>query len=696
MPSILTSTPGRASTGNDPFALAPAGSILWPKPSFYGYSKSTVSSITMGTIYTNVTAADAPFVLYASASAVTAVGGTLTLSGKTLSAYMHLEHKWTLTYNDDSPVASDGEIIDPNELTPVNMYTDQIGGEAVFILHEPGTYKLTLTTTSANGVSEVATKTITANVPTYAHKWFDPASGDNANDGKDPHGFALTNASYTESSGALTQTGFFASYDHAAATSETYLTDNSNWIWLDWGASSGWKRIASKTDSNTIVLLDKIGSDQTGVTSSDGAKASFDPGVGGTIEANTAHHLRARYTYPCTGGISIEDTDGIRVQGFGGPGNYTLKAAAAISLVDYVVGYGDVAGDRIYVHKGTLDGAQAEGIGGNAFYGSMGGNGDTSTVHVLQDRCAASNVVANRPLLLQGQPGQTIHWCCWATYLDNRPTNGEVKRSTIFAALNNASHSAVVGCRFSAGTVFDNIRDHHTYITGFHHHRLRAFNDAYHNGDASFFFNENCGPTDGGSVSKYVTFVGNRLRNCRWGIDGSNTSNDDTSTFDEYVIIRNAFDGTDNYPFGGIFPASLDRVFVGHNLGIGLARDLFETLAPQYSLGNEYQFDNNLAYNCEIVRLYSGLGDYEVVGGIAYRIESDANVLTFSTEDNGADTYFQDIQVYTPNDADGDIFHNDVSGGGSEDLATFNGRANNAGNFSGIPGWANPDNGDFR
>lgn len=245
-------------------------------PSYVGHDYLTVSAITMNTIDVVLSSAAVPFTLMASARNVTATGSRDNTGA--LLPYIHLEHEWTLTYNDDSPIDwyTEDELINSRGYT-ANPYAGHKAPEFAVPIRKPGTYKLTLTS-RAPGISNSTTATITATWDTaIAHRWYDESAGNDANDGFDPWGFATSTASYTESTGVLSQTNAFASYDHAAATTGN-PTDWYNMIYLvsaDSGALGSWHRIASKTDNSNIVLEDKIGSNQTNVVSSDGAKATW-------------------------------------------------------------------------------------------------------------------------------------------------------------------------------------------------------------------------------------------------------------------------------------------------------------------------------------------------------------------------------------------------------------------------------------
>ena len=259
----------------------------WPIPAYKGYDRITTTSITMNTIDVMTATGEAPFSLFASAKNVTCAG-TRNYGFGPIYPYMHLQHKWTLTKLGGGAVPHGNAIKSPLTDLPINPYVDRYSGEFTAVIHEPGTYVLELESSSPQH-SASTTINITVTEPTYGHLWYDGLNGNDANDGNDPWGFNCASANYTESTGELTETGKFASYDHAAATSGQLPVDNYNWIYL--GATHGWRRITSKVSDDTIVIEPKLGSDQTGITSSSGPKQTFEGQTKG-VNNDYMIHLR--------------------------------------------------------------------------------------------------------------------------------------------------------------------------------------------------------------------------------------------------------------------------------------------------------------------------------------------------------------------------------------------------------------------
>lgn len=106
--------------------------------------------------------------------------------------------------------------------------------------------------------------------------YFISTSGSDANDGKDPNGFGLTDAVYTHSTRTLTKASAFTSYTHTGG-------DRTDVIYIDsatGGISQGWYVIESKTDNDNIVLETASGltADATVVVSSTGPKQTLAAG----------------------------------------------------------------------------------------------------------------------------------------------------------------------------------------------------------------------------------------------------------------------------------------------------------------------------------------------------------------------------------------------------------------------------------
>lgn len=104
-----------------------------------------------------------------------------------------------------------------------------------------------------------------------------------SNDGRDPAGFGLTGATFTNSTKVLTKTGAFTNYTHQTGD-VVYISGGT-------GVTAGLYEIASKTDADNIVLVADIGgTNPTDVSSSSGPFATLhhafnDGGVGVSIAA---------------------------------------------------------------------------------------------------------------------------------------------------------------------------------------------------------------------------------------------------------------------------------------------------------------------------------------------------------------------------------------------------------------------------
>lgn len=379
-------------------------------PGYTGHDYINVSSISMGSIDILETTREVPFCIYASAKNVTC-SGTRTYGVGSIDAFTMLEHHWTLTYSNGANiewVLQDWLIDHRGQNT--NPYTDIKSPIYSAPIRQPGTYTLRLTS-RAPGIESTTTVLITANVPTYKHEWYDGLNGDDANDGLDPWGFGLTTASYTESTGVLSQTNAFTSYDHSAATTGS-PTDWYNLIYISGGdvSAAGWHRISSKTDNSNIVLQDKLGADDTNVTSSDGAKQTF------TGAARTASSGGS------AGNATLDRHDVcVHLNGNGGSTSYAFTEAFSFALGHnssagwgdvhkFICGYNDSSGVRITGHADIASaGIRADvllnvGVGGDGnlarYMGAWnlrldGDNNAYGAIHgAIGDAFAPDNVVA--------------------------------------------------------------------------------------------------------------------------------------------------------------------------------------------------------------------------------------------------------------------------------------------------------------
>jgi hypothetical protein len=305
---------------------------------FEGYSEIDVTSITIPSIATpeGLKTGTAPFALMASAKNVTCTG-TRNLSTKPIIPYEHLEYTWTVTkLNGDPVLYSQQEISHPDTGAIVNPYTDTISPEGTFVLREVGDYTLTLTArgkTATGYISQTFSETISVTKPNVAHAWYDGTNGVDTNDGLDALGLSLTTATYTEATGELTETGAFTAYNHTTATAN-YPENNSNFIYITKAGFEGLYEIASKTNNDTIVLKDKLGSDQTAVTSATGPKQVFS----GSVPDNTFIHLAGGNTYTTSNEIETNRTQSavIGVVGYGATAP-VINTTLTTRMIDFSV-----------------------------------------------------------------------------------------------------------------------------------------------------------------------------------------------------------------------------------------------------------------------------------------------------------------------------------------------------------------------
>lgn len=198
----------------------------------------------------------------------------------------------------------------------------------------------------------------------------DPSGGNDTNDGKDFFGFALTGATFTNSTKTLTKTGAFAGYtfnsgDRIAITGGT-------------GVTVGYYAIASKTDNDNIVLVADIGgTNPTDVASSNGPWATTQKALD-TVAAGDTVYLAATATETISAKIDLDTTSGSSaavIRFFGRDGTnassaatYTIASAAGVGANSLIEDASGTASDYTF-HDIHLDAT----VAGTAGFRQLGG-----------------------------------------------------------------------------------------------------------------------------------------------------------------------------------------------------------------------------------------------------------------------------------------------------------------------------------
>lgn len=193
--------------------------------------------------------------------------------------------RYELTLADGTALAYDDIVIDAID-GGYQDYNKDFGVTGFFPVDFADDFKLTVTVRAASSTMGMVWKdtyeyTYTSIDHTGERKNFDVTNGNTANDGLDMLGHTLfngvggglTDATYTESTGYLTQTGAFEGVTFSDSA-RPYTTNR--WMWLV--SENAYVYIAEKIDNNTVRIDDryKLGTDATNVTSSKGAKAESD------------------------------------------------------------------------------------------------------------------------------------------------------------------------------------------------------------------------------------------------------------------------------------------------------------------------------------------------------------------------------------------------------------------------------------
>ena len=654
---------------------------------FFGYPYVSLSSITIPSIEIADTSNEAPKALFVSASNVTSVG-TRTKTSNAVNPYLDLEYRWTITNNDDSAVENLELILDPRTGNYINPYTDQISPEATFILREPGTYKVTLTargmsSTFGTVIEQTRTETVTVTASTLSKVWYDGLSGNDANDGLDPWGFALTTASYTESTKELTQSGAFTSYVHDVSVP---FTQRDNYIYITKAGVTGLYKIASKTSNDTIVLADGLGSDQTNVTSSDGAKQTYTGG--GTSGEESMLKDGADYNFSSSFAWNGK-ANPLALTGYGG--KPTVYTTGSSYLFDIATNSGGSTPAYIRASNILFD---PQNGAGTSPAGSIGGvmtaSADTGARTIILDNITAQNGNVDTEVSLQSnQTAVKPHILFYNIYVDGRygSTGRGTSRQGIYTYV-----AATGGYQRAFGSIIDNdadnsTLDHFWYPQGDMTHLHIAYCHTRNGTGNNYSYNID---HERGFDAQYLC-VNNCLAgaNSNWFVDASNGVSDE---FDEYVVLNNKA----NVSQGMVFMPKIDSIRVAYNQywgGVSGQGMIHHFGSSSVFTDAEMIVDNNQHYGASY--FLNSFKDYphEIVDNESWTTSADTTLRYDATQITAGEWAIEDNILYAPSKGDSNIVEED-----SVDIsvATLNGKAFATGNTDAQPsGWTDPANGDF-
>lgn len=253
------------------------------------------------------------------------IAGGRTLTGNPIDTFTDLELQIVVTKANGDPVPDYFGYLEPVNDTAYNIYSDTKEGNyfGIIPVHEAAGYNVTLYARGKNGVNirvNSLTKAITTTENELTTQYADSAIGNAANDGLSP--FIITGtATYTNATKRVFGTGLFASYDHAAATSNICPIYNYNYMYFTGAAEGGFPagryKVASKISDDEIELESALGADYTGVTFSTGPKAVpatlsnknwYVSGSWPSLQLEASRYIQ--YIYGYKDGFTLTSSDG--------------------------------------------------------------------------------------------------------------------------------------------------------------------------------------------------------------------------------------------------------------------------------------------------------------------------------------------------------------------------------------------------
>lgn len=663
--------------GNYPKSARPSGA-----GNYFGYVPISVTSINTPAITLIQTSDEAPKAVMASADQTTAVG-TRDLTTRPLNPYQDLHHHWELTFQNGDPVEDLEGWTDPRNGNAANPYTDQISGEFTCVARQPGDYRLTKTTwgmTATKGfvIQDIQTIDFTVLPSTKSRQYFDN-TGNDANDGFDPHGFGLSGATFDSGTRILTgATNDFLSYDHAAATTGVY-TYRTNWIYL---IGIGWKEIEEKIDNENIRLVDGTGVPATGISSSDGPKQTFS----GSLANDTEHYLKGGQTFTTSQQMRWNLISGATAV-------YGTNSQATINGVTQLVNGGlsgnNTPGDFFGFGNVILDGTDTQ-----ICYGAI----ITAPNNPLQGTYFLDNVdVVNTNAAIGINCNFTGANTTYAIFIHrgniDNGTVGAGKQHSIFTR-NDQAPTRIVAVTLDVRSN-NLVLDHFIYPNGLLNYAHFAYIN-FRNAPIGTNYCINTNSITGIGVAEYISINNNFFSaDAFFGMDLSNASNNSgDGQFQNVVVMNNKCNVIRGLAF---YYSGIDTAFrynqdygtfnsqnsYAENAGTGYDNTVFQ--------GTVFR---NQTYGRPVTFFVSGQ-DREIVENECH-IPTDVDCFRYDSAllDARVSPQFigKDNNLYAPNKVDGNVIQD---GGVDVSLASFNAGTYGDGNTSTDPGWPDPANGNF-
>lgn len=681
--------------------VPPPVTVTAPSP-YYGHSRINATSLsaTIGFIE-DPDGQEAPVSVAAYANI--AIAGTRRLTTKPLNGYEHCHTVWTLTKGDGTAISETHDGIynyrhnpatQQVEGTPVNVHTDTISPEFTDLMLNHGDYKLTLEVYAMTHTGEcllaTAEHSFTVAKPTNNHIYIDPVGGLDTNDGLDPLGLSLTNASYVEATGILTETGKFTGL---VLDAEQYDTDTANFIHL---TGFGRARIAEVIDANSVRIDDrwKLGSDQTGLTSSNGPKQSIDY----TPANNTVYLLKAG-EYDITQAINFGSSTGIcGLYSYGGSGRIISNTIPAGTNTSNLILTGSpspstISPDKLMISRFELDSQDVQSAPIRGGYGPVPNTRRYRTIfrHLDQKRSNAVSVTTlGTPTGNDTGPGVDI--LIWGGTLNNLKTADRKKTIALFIYLNTRCSLRTIGVitdndvydpdPVESATLVSSGRYHHWYPTGFPDH--------FHVGWCYFrdgYGSNYCINNDVESALGEYTRIGTSYHDCYMGsafrcLDFSNHTNSDVMYFDDIHLARIQTNVEQDFLFPfrakSLFATDIDHYAFDPKQTSAFFRG---AALPEWN----FVFQNIRNYGPAIYTAGTDTPTVEFFDSesVMTRDVDDFQIRQF--QPSLSESSFTDNAFYSPNAPDGDVYQID---GTLSPLSALNALTNSSGNTESTIAWS--------